>query len=171
MNDDTSLRAIELIDGSKDGLTDAVSRQILKFVPRYKGADLLETNVRAILDGIAIMVRGESREELVKTVEVITSNRSATGFSVGDYALASMCFLPVLRKFFLECDPERGLEMYDIVESVSFPFMAQCISIFVEGPPKAAQDGEALTLWDLVMTRVSDRRKGGVVPMSIERVR
>jgi hypothetical protein len=134
--------AIELMESYKDGLAAAIARQIKATVPRYKETDPpdIEKNLAALLGAMPPLIRGGHSSELEAVVNNVASMRASGGFNVGEFTVAALCFLPVLRKFFRDkaSTAEAAAEMYDVVEAVALPFAGQIVSIFADSQPVAA---------------------------------
>jgi len=57
-------------------------------------------------------------------LDLLKQRRTAQGFSSGDFLVAVLCMLPVLRRFYSNyaSSPERGLRYYEEIEAVLLPF-------------------------------------------------
>jgi len=169
---DTEDRLIALLDENRSPLAAAITRQIRRTVPRYESSASrgLEANVDALLRGMPALIRGEPLDDLFRIVGDIAVDRARRGFRAGDFSLACLCFLPVLRHFLSEREPADGMAMYDLVEAVALPFMGRCMAVFVDRP-KLPNDGQVTTVLGLLAKRVADAADGrSIMPIAIERV-
>jgi len=134
--------AAALIESYTDKLAAAVTRQIQATVPKYTDAAPaeLESNLKTLVGALAPLVRGEHTDELESAVGRVAELRRGTGFNVGEFTVAALCFLPVLRRFFQERadSPADALAMYDALEQVALPFCGRIVSIFADTQPIAA---------------------------------
>lgn len=137
-----SERAAELIESYNDKLAAAIARQIQATVPRYEESSPpdLEQNLQRLVGALAPLVRGKNAEELEQVVKGVAEMRATAGFNVGEFTVAALCFMPVLRNFFRERadSADDALAMYDAVEAVGLPFCGRIVSIFAENQPVAA---------------------------------
>jgi hypothetical protein len=135
-------RAVDLIESYRDPLAGAIARQIKSTVPRYKDEDPpdIKENLAALLGAMPLLIRGQATSDLEEVVNGVASMRASGGFNVGEFTVAALCFLPVLRQFFRDkaATSEEAMEMYEVVEQVALPFVGHIVSAFAGNQPVAA---------------------------------
>ena len=125
MTDTAARTALELLRLNKKPLAGAIVRQLKSTIERYGSVDAeaMSRNVLRLLDGIEVVLdKGD-----LKTLQRVTSDtvalRASSGFGVDELVTAGVCFLPVMRRFFVDHsrDIGTGLDAYEHLESLVLP--------------------------------------------------
>ncbi|MBI5494439.1 MAG: hypothetical protein HY904_05385 [Deltaproteobacteria bacterium] len=157
----STVLAAQLLKSHQVRISRALARQIQQMVPRYREVDagLLEKNILTLMDGMhALLERGDDRK-LMGVVEYVVQIRSIGGFQTGEFMLACLCFLPVMRRFLADKLPmAQAVAAYEAVENAALPLVARLIPLYekaatafhqTETPPEvdiAALRGSGSTL-------------------------
>jgi hypothetical protein len=165
-------RVVSLIRSHRVRIARALVRQTRALAPRYEQLDQTaqERSFLALLIAVDRLLSAGDDRPLLDTAANIAQLRNSMGFHVEDFALASLGFLPVIRRFIVEhsASLQEGLEDYEAFESVALPFIGRASSIFLD----AAEDPTVPNnVRPLVAQRVkTDRDAGALRPLRIERV-
>jgi len=128
--------AARLLKGHRVRLSRAMARQIQQLVPRYQLLDstVLERNLGTILGGIEHFLQSGDEAHLMGIMQNVMQLRALGGFALGEFLMATLSVLPVLRRFFIERSAtlEEGLRVYESVESVALPLMGRMADIYVQ---------------------------------------
>jgi hypothetical protein len=127
-------RVVSLLSSHKVRIARALTRQLRGMSPNYASLDVdaLEASfVRFVGYAAHYLSTGDDtslRNHAAHTAQL----RSALGFRLDDFMLASLVFLPVIRQFLIEHarDLPTGLKDYEAFEAVAIPMMAEAASTF-----------------------------------------
>jgi hypothetical protein len=141
-----AVRAADMLEPNRKVLSRAIVRQLKRTVPRYEDVDdgAMQGNISTILRGLERLLRKGDMRTLKGIVESISSLRRTSGFGIDELLTAGLCFLPVLRRFFVEHEEDigRGLDSYEAVEALVLPVFGHLASHFAELDDKT-DPGEA----------------------------
>lgn len=159
--------AARLIKGHKVRLARAIARQIQQIVPRYREMDstALERNLGTLLSATETFLENGDDRQLIDLTRNVMELRAVSGFALGDFVMATACWLPVLRRFILErsASVDEGLRVYESVEAVALPLMGRIADLYQQIGNEVPEDpAEAFERFF--------RAAGKFVPASIERV-
>ena len=159
--------AARLLQPHRDAIARAVARQIRRTVPRYEQVDLvaLERNTRTVLGGVQRLLEGGDSATLLRVVEDVAQLRTTTGFQASEFLVASMCFMPVVRRFLVQHAPSpmEGLLAWDSVEAIALPLFGQVVDVFLD-----SEDDDEVTVPS--GRPVPNAQDFGLVPFTIETV-
>jgi len=128
-------RAAQLLERHRSSVAYAIARQIQNTVPKYRTIDreAVTGNVKDVIDGVRIMLTKSDERQVMGALNVIMEIRRLSGFSVGDFLVAVLCALPVVRRFFItkSMSAELGLELYEAFESQVLPLYGRLVINFV----------------------------------------
>ncbi|MEW5850895.1 MAG: hypothetical protein AB2A00_19065 [Myxococcota bacterium] len=130
-----SLRAAALMKSHHVRISQAIARQLVRLVPRYRQVDqtALERNLSSLLGGVEVLLEKGEDQRLMQLIEDVALLRQSSGFTLQDFVMAGMSFLPVLRRFFMErCSITEGLEAYEAVETVALPVLGRAASLYLD---------------------------------------
>jgi hypothetical protein len=127
-------RIVSLLTSHKVRIARALTRQVRGLSPNYATLDVdaLEASfVRFVGYAAHFLMTGDDtslKNHAVHTAQL----RSALGFRVDDFMLATLVFLPVIRQFLLEHSPDlsSGLREYEAFEAVAIPMMSEAATTF-----------------------------------------
>jgi hypothetical protein len=161
----SAVQAAALMKSHHRRIAQAVARQLRRTIPRYRQLDevMLERNVATILGGVQQFLERGNATPLLSIVEDVARLRQMSGFSLQDFLVASLCFLPVVRQFLVEKlgDVGRGLACYEAVEAAALPLVGRVAALYAE-------------LEDECEPTIPDRRPRGapepLLPFTIESV-
>jgi hypothetical protein len=125
---------VQLIASHKVRIARALARQVRGMSPNYATLDgpALEASFVRVLGHVAQYLTTGDDSGLKNHAAHTAQLRSALGFRVDDFMLATLVFLPVMRQFLLEHarDLHTGLRDYEAFESVAIPLMAEAANAF-----------------------------------------
>lgn len=129
-------KAVALIESEQERLALAIVQQVRSLVPKYNDIDSTAQvrNTATALACVGDLILYKRTNRLADFVESVVQLRSAIGFSVGDFLVGSLCFLPVLRRFLIHRadSTAEGLVMFEIIERVALPFTGRVAEIWAE---------------------------------------
>ena len=129
-------QAVALVEAEKERLAMAIARQVRIVVPGYEAIDATAQikNTITALDCVGDLMLRNRTERLAEFVEGVVAIRSASGFAAGDFLVGSLCFLPVLRRFFIHRagNTNEGLIMFELLEGVLLPFVGCIVETLIE---------------------------------------
>ncbi len=129
-------KAVALIEGEKERLALAIVQQVRTVVPRYQDVDPTAQlrNTATVLACVGDLLVYKRTNRLADFVESVVQLRAAIGFSVGDFLVGGLCFLPVLRRFLVHraASTAEGLVMYELIEQMALPFNGRVAEIYAE---------------------------------------
>jgi hypothetical protein len=137
---------VRLLTTHKVRIARALTRQVQGMSPNYATLDVdaLESSfVRFV--GYAAHYLSTGDDSSLKNHAAHTAQlRSALGFRVDDFMLATLVFLPVIRQFLLEHAPDlkSGLREYEAFEAASIPLMAEAATTFRRAATNFADIGD-----------------------------
>lgn len=118
--------ALRLFANRRLQLACAVARQVQATVPRYRAIDALTLarNIDRVLQAVQQLLQNSDEQTLCEVLGRLRQRREGEGFSGGDFLVAVLCTLPVIRRFYCNhaSSPETGLRFYEEVEAVLLPF-------------------------------------------------
>jgi hypothetical protein len=133
-------RVVKLLRSHRVRIARALVRQTRALAPRYEQIDAAaqERNFLALLIAIDRLLEQGDEKPIMDAAANIASLRASMGFRVEDFSLASLGFLPVIRRFIIENSPstEEGLDDYEAFEAIALPLIGRAASIFLD----AAED-------------------------------
>lgn len=160
-------RVVRLLKSHRVRIARALVRQARALAPRYEQIDQAaqERSFIALLIAVErLLERGEDGP-LLDAAGHLAQLRVAMGFRVEDFVLASLGFLPVLRRFIIEHAPslDEGLDDYEAFEAVALPFIGRGASIFLDAIEEPTMPNGAKPVAVVA-------RDTAVKPLRIERV-
>lgn len=142
-------RVVELLGSHKIRIARALVRQMRALSPRYATLEAvaLEENLVRLLTLISRFLETGDESSLVNHTAYTAQLRQALGFTVRDFMMANLSFLPVLRRFLIEsaASLEEGLADYEALEAVAIPLMATSAAAF-EQAAVGDDDDEDITI-------------------------
>lgn len=164
-------RVVSLLRSHRVRIARALVRQTRALAPRYEQLDQTaqERSFLALLIAVERLLERGDDKPLLDTAANIAQLRSSMGFHVEDFSLASLGFLPVIRRFIIEnsANIAEGLEDYEAFEAIALPFIGRAASIFLD----ASEDPTVPNAQRPDRVRVAtERAAGGLKPLRIERV-
>ena len=121
----TAAGLIEMLDDYRPMIARAVAQQIQQTVSRYHDVDstALTRNVEQIFAGLRrLLVRGDDKA-VMNMFNMLIGLRQVSGFTIRDFMVATICALPVVRRFF--CDKaetlDEGIALYEEFEAIVIP--------------------------------------------------
>jgi len=128
-------QAAEILERHREGVAVAVARQIRSSVPRYRMVDkqAVANNVKDVLDGVRVLLTRGDERQVMGVLNYIMDIRRISGFSVGDFLVAVLCALPVVRRFFIAkaISAEAGLKLYEAFEAQVLPLYGRVVINFI----------------------------------------
>lgn len=125
----TQDRAIELLKRHRDLIAREISSLIERVAPAFRDVDLTarRQSVAAHLEAFTQLLSGASKSQLMSHVEQTVRLRALAGVSPEAIFAASHCYLPVIRRVFVQQsrDPLEGLRAYEVVEAVALPLITR----------------------------------------------
>jgi hypothetical protein len=96
------------------------------------------------IKAIEQFLRSDDGEVLLSTVRDLVRLRKHTGFGVGDFAVKSHAYLPVIRRVFLQSNRAQSdsLRAYDVVESAMLPMIARLLQELAAEPADTSLDDD-----------------------------
>jgi hypothetical protein len=163
--------AAQLIRSHHLRISQAIARQLQRTVPRYRQVDasVLERNIATIMGGVQQLLEHGSEERLLRIVADVAQLRQMSGFKLPEFLVASLCFLPVIRRFLIERsgDLQEGLARYEAVEAIALPLMGRVATIFMD----AAEDTQPNSETAFLLAGEKGRPRAAVpMPFEIEAV-
>lgn len=136
-------RVVKLLRGHRVRVARALVRQARALVPRYEQIDASaqERNFLSLLLGVERLLEHGDDEPVLEVASHVAQLRASMGFRVDDFSVASLCFLPVIRRFILEHSEslQQGLDDYDDFESVALPILGRAANIFMDATEEETQ--------------------------------
>ena len=127
-------RVVSLLTSHKVRIARALTRQVRGLSPNYASLDVdaLEASFVRFVGYAAHFLTTGDDTSLKNHTSHTAQLRSALGFRVDDFMLATLVFLPVIRQFLLEHarDVQSGLRDYEAFEAVAIPLMAEAATTF-----------------------------------------
>lgn len=135
-------RAVAMVEEERDLLAGMLVRQLEITVPRFqmRMADRRVENTYRVIDSArAFMVERDSTK-LAQAIMFAWADSQLLGISPGEFMVASSCYLPVLRRFFVHRAEsiEEGLRLFESMEAVILPFLSQVTTILINSLAVAA---------------------------------
>lgn len=128
-------KAAALIHEGRETIAQSVSTQMRHFNPRFADvdSDAQVQRVTLILQALEGLLRGKSVSFLLGAAEDVMSLGAMAGFGPPEYVKATHCYLPVLRRYFIQTGGlENGLAIYERVEDVALGLIDRLIDIAFE---------------------------------------
>lgn len=120
--------AVTLLAERRTEIAAAIVRLARRLEPRWQSVPLpvAEASAAMQLRAVERFLRTGNADDLLGTVRELVKLRQHGGFGVGDFAVKSHAYLPVIRKVFLRVKKphEEALRAYDVVESAMLPLIA-----------------------------------------------
>jgi hypothetical protein len=162
-------RVVQLLRSHRVRIARALVRQTRALAPRYEQIEAAaqERNFLALLLAVErLLERGEDRP-LLDAASNIAQLRASMGFRVEDFVLASVGFLPVLRRFIIEhaSSPEEGFDDYEAFEAIALPFIGRAAAIFLD-----AGEDPTIPNGNKVIKAPVKLKEAPMKPLRIERV-
>jgi hypothetical protein len=125
---------IQLIGSHKVRIARALSRQVRGLSPNYASLDTaaLEASFIRVLGHVGQFLTTGDDASLKNHAAHTAQLRSALGFRIDDFMMATLVFLPIIRQFLLEHarDLPTGLREYEAFEAAAIPVMAEAATSF-----------------------------------------
>jgi hypothetical protein len=159
-------RVAKLLKSHRVRIARALVRQTRALAPRYEQLDLTaqEHSFLSLLVAVErLLERGEDGP-LLDAAAHLAQMRASMGFRVDDFSMASLSFLPVMRRFIVEHakTTDEGLDDYEAFEAIALPFIGRATSIFLD----AAEDPTLPNAAALLRKHIHQPMR----PLRIERV-
>lgn len=117
-------------------ISKTMAGQIQQVIPKYHDIDpdALAGSLATLVRAMAVVVEEDDSDRFLDIACDIAEMRLAGGFVIGDMVGAGVCFLPVLRRFFMErCrNTNEALGAYSIVEELAMPLVVRFANAFAE---------------------------------------
>lgn len=143
-NPDRAL-AVMLLAERRTEIAQAIVRLARRLEPRWTTVpqSVAEASAATQVRAVEKFLSTGDASELLSTVRQLVKLRQHGGFGVGDFAIKSHAYLPVIRKVFLRAKLPAGdgMRAYDIVESAMLPLIALLLT---ELAPPVAQKFDEL---------------------------
>jgi hypothetical protein len=144
---DARAHAAQLLGKNRKRLARAIARQVSQLVPRYRDVDEAahQRNGELILEMMEQTLTGGSDDRLLSVLEDLMRLRTAGGFQTSDFIVASHCFTPVIRRFFIEKSPDLRLAnaAFEEVEALALGIIGRLVSAAFELGANAELDDTA----------------------------
>ena len=161
-------RVVVLLRSHRVRIARALVRQTRALAPRYEQVDPLaqERSFVALLLAVERLLDKGDETLLLDAAANLAQIRAAMGFRVDDFVLASLSFLPVLRRVIIEnsSSTQEGIEDYELFEAIALPFIGRAATIFLD----ASEDPTVPNGAKPKLPRVDP--KSPMRPLRIERV-
>lgn len=132
----SALRAAQLMSEHHQRIAQAVVRQQQRLIPRYRqmNVHVLERNMTTILGGLQQLAEMGSDRRLMQILSDVAQIRQLGGVTLPEFLTAALCFLPVLRRFFMEKtgDAAEAMQVYASVEAIAVPLMARISAMYLD---------------------------------------
>jgi hypothetical protein len=129
-------RVVKLLRSHRVRIARALVRQARSLAPRYEQIDALamERSYMGLVFAVERVLEAGDDSMLADQTEQLATMRSAMGFQMEDFLLASLGWLPVVRTFLLEhgSNLAESIADYEEFEAVALPLVARAASVFVE---------------------------------------
>jgi hypothetical protein len=129
-------RVVSLLRSHRVRIARALVRQTRALAPRYEQVDqgAQERSFLALLLAVERLLESGEEGPLLDAAGHIAQLRASMGFRVEDFVLASVGFLPVIRRFIVEhaTTTDEGLDDYECFEAIALPFIGRAASIFLD---------------------------------------
>lgn len=120
--------AVTLLAERRTEIAQAIVRLARRLEPRWSNVPqaVAEASAATQLRTVEKFLRTGDASELLSTVRQLMTLRQHSGFGVGDFAVKSHAYLPVIRKVFLRVKHPTAdaMRAYDVVESAMLPLIA-----------------------------------------------
>lgn len=115
-------RAILLLRQHRDAIARDISARIEALAPAFREVDLTarQQSVAAQIEACAALLSGTSKQQLITHLDQTIRLRTLAGVPPEAIFVASHCYLPTIRRVFVEQSPDalEGLRAYEVVEVV-----------------------------------------------------
>lgn len=120
--------AVTLLAERRTEIAQAIVRLARRLEPRWGTVpqSVAEASATTQLRAVEKFLRTGDASELLSTVRELVKLRQHGGFGVGDFAIKSHAYLPVIRRVFLRVKhpTSDAMRAYDVVESAMLPLIA-----------------------------------------------
>ena len=134
----TRRRARALLEQHRDLIAHAVARQIRMAVPSYEAVEEigLAGNVAVVLEAVGGLLAARDPATVARVMDLLRALHQRRGFAVGDFMVAVLCALPVLRRFYGKYadTPQLGQELFERVEGVLIPLYGKLVALLADAP-------------------------------------
>jgi len=142
-----------LLEAHQPRIAAAITRQIQRTVPRYRQLDgaALRRSVSGLLEGLQRLLCQDDVGPLTRLVTDLIQLRRVAGFQTSEVILAGLCFLPVLRRFYLHKAPRPRISLawFEELEALLIPVLAELMVVAESpDPERAVADLSRETLFD-----------------------
>jgi hypothetical protein len=137
----------KLFKSNRKRIACAVAHQIQQTVPRYQQVDslTLARNVDSVLQGVQRVLEGGQEQAVTGVLDWLQAQRKNEGFSAGDFLVAVLCSLPVIRRFYANhaSSLEAGLRYFEEVEAILIPLYGHWVAADADTFEEAATEPDA----------------------------
>jgi hypothetical protein len=136
--------AVQLLSENRTQIAQAIVRLTRRLEPRWTSVpqQVAEASAAAQLRAVEHFLKTNDSGQLMTTIMDAAKLRRHVGFEVGDFAVKSHAYLPVIRKIFLQQNrlPSETMRAYEIVESTMLPLIARILKELTSVPPEMSVD-------------------------------
>jgi len=140
--------AVELLERHRSLIAHAIARQIMQTLPQYRSVDPndLAGSIDELLEGVQTLLIARDHKTLAQVLDTLVQLHNKRGFGVGDFLVATLCTLPVMRRFYMKyaSAQDQGIVCYEQVESVLIPLYghlaARLSNVFDDDDPTLVDD-------------------------------
>ena len=138
--------AVALLADNRTSIAQAIVRLARRLEPRWGNVpgSVAEKSAENQLKAVERFLKTDDPTAILELVADLVRLRRHTGFGVGDFAVKSHAYLPVLRKVFMRSKHplEESLRAYDVVESAMLPLVARILQEALAEAPRGRDERE-----------------------------
>ena len=136
-------RIVKLLRSHRVRIARALVRQSRTLAPRYEQIDKLaqEKSYMGLIFALERVLEDGDESLLADQTEQLASMRSTMGFQMEDFLLATLGWLPVIRRFLFEQGTSlaEAVADYEEFETIALPLVARSASVFLEASEEPTQ--------------------------------
>jgi hypothetical protein len=136
--------AVALLAEHRQHIAQSIVRFTRRLEPRWTAVptSVAEASAAAQLRSVEEFLKTDDPEPLLTVIRDAARLRRHVGFEVGDFAVKSHAYLPVIRKVFMSTNrlPSESLRAYEVVESAMLPLMARLLKELAAAPAEITAD-------------------------------
>lgn len=130
--------AVTLLADNRTAIAQAIVRLARRLEPRWANVPsaVAEASAENQLKAVEKFLKTDDPTQILDIIRDLVRLRRHVGFGVGDFAVKSHAYLPVIRKVFMRSKVPlaESLSAYDIVEGTMLPLMARILQEMVAAP-------------------------------------
>jgi len=136
--------AITLLAEYRKEIAESIVKFTRRLEPRWTSvpAQVAEKSAANQLRAVEDFLRTSDSNALLETIRDLVRLRKHVGFAVGDFAVKSHAYLPIIRKTFLKSNrlSSEVMRSDDVVESAMLPLIARILQELANAPDEASVD-------------------------------